>query len=509
MKINKSVSQRLSVIALATLAVFALATCAKNPVTGKRDFVLMSEAQEIKMGQQADPEVKKEFGTYDRAALQAYVDEIGQRLASHSHRTNIKYQFTVVDSPDINAFALPGGYIYITRGIMAYLNSEAEVAGVIGHEIGHVTARHGVQQQSMSQVAGLGVLLGAVLVPGLRNESAMGMMQQLSVAWIRGYGREDELEADRLGAEYLARAGYDPQAMIKVVSVLKNQELFDTELAKQEGREPRKYHGVFESHPDNDTRLKQVIEAAKQFKTGATRGENREGFLRVMNGVTYGDSPQQGITRGTRFFHEGMGLALKFPDGWKVQNSADRVAAINATGDAIVELHALPADQKGNPADTVKGLLKLDRVSSINSLTVNGLPATVVTGTQKEVPVRAAHIMLKGVPFLVMGYGKSADVYQKNVPNIDAVIKSFHAITDAERGEAKPYEIRTITAPSGTTFAQLAKSNPQLGRNAEQQLRLMNGKYPTGEPQTGELIKVIQTTSAGVSAGLSLDRLGG
>jgi predicted Zn-dependent protease len=509
MKIKKSVSQRLRVSALAILAVFALATCAKNPVTGKRDFVLMSEEQEIKMGQQADPEVKKEYGTYDRAALQAYVDEIGQRLAKQSHRTNIKYQFTVVDSAEINAFALPGGYIYITRGIMAYLNSEAEVAGVIGHEIGHVTARHGVQQQSMSQVAGLGVLLGAVLVPGLRNESAMGMMQQLSVAWIRGYGREDELEADRLGAEYLARAGYDPQAMIKVVGVLKNQELFDAELAKQEGREPRKYHGVFESHPDNDTRLKQVIEAAKQYKTGATRGENHEGFLRVMNGVTYGDSPQQGITRGTRFFHEGLGLALKFPDGWKVQNSADRVAAINPTGDAIVELHALPADQKGNPADTVKGLLKLDRVSSINSLNVNGLPATVVTGTQKDVPVRAAHIMLKGVPFLVMGYGKGADVYQKNVPNIDAVIKSFHAITDAERAEAKPYEIRTIVAPSGTTFAQLAKSIPQLGRNAEQQLRLMNGKYPTGEPQAGELIKVIQTLSGGVSAGLSLDRLGG
>jgi predicted Zn-dependent protease len=509
MKINNSVSQRLRVMALAVLAVFALATCAKNPVTGKRDFVLMSEEQEIKMGQQADPEVKKEYGTYDHATLQAYVDEIGQRLASQSHRKNIKYQFTVVDSPDINAFALPGGYIYITRGIMAYLNSEAEVAGVIGHEIGHVTARHGVQQQSMSQAAGLGVLLGAVLVPGLRNESAMGMMQQLSVAWIRGYGREDELEADRLGAEYLARAGYDPQAMIKVVGVLKNQELFDAELAKQEGREPRKYHGVFESHPDNDTRLKQIVEAAKQYKTGATRGENHEGFLRVMNGVTYGDSPHQGITRGTRFFHEGLGLALKFPDGWKVQNSADRVASINPTGDAIVELHALPADQKGNPADTVKGLLKLDRVSSINSLTVNGLPATVVTGTQKEVPVRAAHIMLKGVPFLVMGYGKGADVYQKNVPNIDAVIKSFHAITDTERAEAKPYEIRTIVAPSGTTFAQLAKSIPQLGRNAEQQLRLMNGKYPTGEPQAGELIKVIQTLSGGVSAGLSLDRLGG
>ena len=509
MKINKSVSKRIGSSVLALLAVFSLATCAKNPVTGKRDFVLMSEEQEVKMGQQADPEVKKEYGTYDRAALQSYISELGQRLAGQSHRSKLKYEFTVVDSADINAFALPGGYIYVTRGILAYLNSEAEVAGVLGHEIGHVTARHGVQQQSMAQAANLGVLLGAVLVPGLRNESALGMMQQLSVAWIRGYGREDELEADRLGAEYLARAGYDPQAMIKVVGVLKNQELFDAELAKQEGREPRKYHGVFESHPDNDTRLKQVIEAAKQYKTGPTRGENQEAFLRVMNGVTFGDSPQQGITRGTRFFHEGMGLALKFPDGWKVQNSADRVAGISPTGDAIVELHALPAEQKGSPADTVKGLLKLDKISSVNSLNVNGLPATVITGSQKEIPVRAAHINLKGVPYLVMGYGKSADIYQKNLSKIDGAIQSFHALTGAERAEAKPYEIRTISAKPGMTFAELAKSNPQLGRNAEQQLRLMNGKYPGGEPQAGELIKVIQTTSGGISAGLTFDRPGG
>ena len=472
-----------------------LTTCAKNPVTGKKDFVLMSEQQEIKMGQEADGEVKKEYGSYDRESLQKFVSELGQRLAAQSHRSNLKYQFTVVDSADINAFALPGGYIYVTRGILAYLNSEAEVAGVLGHEIGHVTARHGVKQQSMAQAANFGALLGAILVPGLRNESAMGMMQNLSVAWIRGYGREDELEADRLGAEYLARAGYDPQAMIKVVTVLKNQELFDAELAKQEGREPRKYHGTFDTHPDNDTRLKQVIDAAKQYTAGVTRAENREGFLRLIQGVNFGDSPQQGVTRGTRFFHEGLGLALKFPDGWRVQNSADRVAAINSAQDAIVEMHALPGDQKGSPADTVKGLLKLDQVSSVNSLRVNGLPATVLTGLKKEIPIRAAHIVLNGAPYLVMGYGKSKQVYDGNLRYFDEVIRSFHGISDTERVEAKPYVLRTIAAPAGMTFAQLAKSASVLGRNAEQQLRLLNGKYPSGEPAAGELIKIVEPIS--------------
>ncbi len=142
----------------------------------------------------------------------------------------------MVDSPDVNAFALPGGYVYITRGLMVYLNSEAELAGVVGHEIGHVTARHGVRQQSMSTAVGLGAILGSMLVPGLDNQAGASLLQTLSSAWVSGYGRDHELEADRLGAEYIAKTGYNPQAMVEVIGVLKNQELFDAELAKKEGR---------------------------------------------------------------------------------------------------------------------------------------------------------------------------------------------------------------------------------------------------------------------------------
>jgi predicted Zn-dependent protease len=215
------------------LLFLTLAGCAQNPVTGESNFVMLSEDSEIAIGRENHPKIIKQYGRYDNEALQTYVQAIGERLANASHRSELIYRFTVLDSPVINAFALPGGYIYITRGLMAYLNSEAELAAVLGHEIGHVTARHGVRQQSAAQAANLGYTLGAILLPQLRNRSSQQLFNVLGGALLSGYGREHELEADALGAEYLARTGYDSRAMIDVIRVLKNQEVFAAEQAKK------------------------------------------------------------------------------------------------------------------------------------------------------------------------------------------------------------------------------------------------------------------------------------
>ncbi len=267
-------------LTLALGCLFQFTGCAVNPVTGDRNFTLMSEADEMRKGRQAATEISKAYDIYDGLpALQNYVNEIGQKLARKSHRPQLDYHFTVVDSPEVNAFALPGGHIYVTRGILAYLNSEAELAAVLGHEIGHVTARHSVQQYSAATAANVaaavGGLVAGIFVPQLGGQLAQGVQSLLGVtgsALLSGYGRSHELEADRLGAEYLARSGYDPQAMIKVISVLKNQELFDIEAAKQEGREPRRYHGIFATHPDNDTRLQEVVGEANRY---GPAGKNR------------------------------------------------------------------------------------------------------------------------------------------------------------------------------------------------------------------------------------------
>ena len=216
----------LLLLLLTGLAALLLAACAVNPVSGGRELALLSEADELRLGRENDADIRKQYGVYAHAPLQRYVQQVGERLAAKSHRPQLKYTFTVLDSPEVNAFALPGGYIYITRGIMAHLNSEAELAAVLGHEIGHVTARHAVRQYSAAVAANVGFTLGSILVPELGSRAGQSLLNTLSNALLSGYGRDHELEADRLGAEYIARSDYDSKAMIEVIELLKNQEVF-------------------------------------------------------------------------------------------------------------------------------------------------------------------------------------------------------------------------------------------------------------------------------------------
>ena len=312
--------------------------CAQNPVTGQSDFVMMSEEQEIAIGRQYNEQIiSKQYQVYESKALQDYVNRVGQKLARQSHRPQLQYHFTVLDTPEINAFALPGGYVYITRGILAYLNSEAQLAAVVGHEIGHVTARHGVRQQSAAQAANIGLTIASIFVPEVSSMGGQNLANLIGGALLSGYGREQELEADRLGAQYLARADYDPQAIISVLRVLKNQELKDIELAKQEGREPRRYSGLFSTHPDNDTRLKQVVGEADRLAPAAPF-EGRSEFLAATDGLVFNDNSAQGVVRNNRFYHGELGIALQFPKAWQVHNLPDTLVAVSPGGAAMLQM---------------------------------------------------------------------------------------------------------------------------------------------------------------------------
>ena len=465
-----------------------LTHCAQNPVTGEKNFVLMSEQQEVQLGAQAHKDVLKEYAALNNPALQAYVNSVGQKLAERSHRPNLAWHFTVVDSADVNAFALPGGYVYITRGLMAYLNSEAELAGVIGHEIGHVTARHGVRQQSAATAAGVGAVLGSVLVPGLGNQAGATLLQSLAQAWTAGYGREHELESDRLGAQYLARTRYNPQAMIEVIGVLKNQEIYAAEAARRSGRQPRTYHGTFATHPDNDTRLKQVVGEATNYAVPHPQ-EGRESFLRQMDGVIFGDSPEQGVIRDNTLLHEKLGLALRFPPGWQVQNRPDRVMATHPQGDAMLELRQGPKNDQ--PLQTLQQALKLDAGARFDSGKLGGYPAAFAAGSQQGKPLVVAAVVFNGTQYLIAGLARDAQAYERERAALRTTINSFHALTPAEKLAARPYVLRLMTARPGTTMAALARQSP-LGSEAESQLRLMNDLYPQGEPVAGQLLKIVQ-----------------
>jgi predicted Zn-dependent protease len=235
------------------LAAAFLGACATNPVTGKREFSLMSEAQEIQIGQELDVEVQREMGVYGDRAIQAYVSDIAQRMAGVSERPRLPWQFTVVDVPAVNAFALPGGYIYLTRGILPYLDDEAELAGVLGHEIGHVTARHAAQAYTRATGTGLGVAIASIFVPAARPfgslaETAVGVL-------FLKYGRDDELEADRLGARYEFQTGWDPAGVPDLLNTLASRgdrrQAGHSELAghasgarSARGRNPRNHRGA-------------------------------------------------------------------------------------------------------------------------------------------------------------------------------------------------------------------------------------------------------------------------
>ena len=480
---------RLKTLCAAALATLLLANCATNPVSGNPNFVTMSESQEISTGRNEDQKVREQYGTYDDPALQRYVNDIGQRLAKASHRAGLQYQFLVVDSPQVNAFALPGGYIYITRGILAYLNSEAELAAVLGHEIGHVTARHSVQQLSAATAANVGATVLQIFVPQIRNSGGDALINTLGGALLSGYGREHELEADRLGAEYLARTGYDPQAMIKVVGVLKNQELFDAEVAKAEGREPRAYHGLFASHPDNDTRLQEVVREAAKFKSAENR-VNRQEFMSSMDRMIFADSPAQGIVRNNNFYHPELGLTLNFPAGWRIQNNAQNVAAASPDQSALIDLRSA-GRAEGSPTDVLRKILKLGTGSAVTPLTLGGLQAAVTETTLSGKPTRMTVVFLGSSAYAIGLQAKNAAAYAQHKAAMDAAMNSFHAMTVQERKLAQPLRIKIITAQAGQTFATLARSSP-LGKFSENHLRVINGLYPSGEPVAGQSLKIVE-----------------
>ena len=392
----------------------------------------------------------------------------------------------------MNAFALPGGYIYITRGMLAYLNSEAELAAVLGHEIGHVTARHSVRQQSTSAVTGI---LGAVLAASTGIQGADSLTNLAGTAIVRGYGREHELEADRLGAEYLARSGYDPEAMLKVVSVLKNQEAFEIAIAKKEGRQPNVYHGLFSTHPDNDARFREVVNAAKKYKTDGTSRIGRDSYLLRLDGLTFGDSEREGVVRGNHFYHKDLDFSLSFPPGWEINNQTSRVIATPKAEDGLLQMTMATLDRQLTPKQFLQQQLKSDKLWRDESFSTNGLQGYTAVSIG-DTPygrrqIRYAVVYRGNEVYIFAGTARSTDQAGKYDADIVATAKSFHPLTEAERKLATEKKLDIIRAPKGATWSSLAQRSP-ITQYPEEQLRLLNDQYPAGEPVESEILKIVR-----------------
>ena len=458
-----------------------LSSCAVNP-TGGIDFVTMSESREIELGAEMHQQILEENPVYQDQQLQEYVNEIGQKLAAESHRPDIEYSFTVIDSPDINAFALPGGFIYINRGLMLYLNSEDQLAAVLGHEIGHVTARHSVRQQAASQSNSVlaGVLVVATGVSSLGETSSL-----LGGALLSGYGRDMELESDGLGAEYLANAGYDPLAMVDVIGVLKNHEDF----TKRTSSGGVSYHGVFATHPRNDTRLQEVVGRANELAEENDSTIDPQVFRERMDGLALGASTQMaGSDARNRYYQTLLNYTLVFPDGWSWSDTTTTLNA-NSAEDAlsfnigVQRLQAFKEPRLFMQDDL--GLAGLQKTESLSQFGLQGY-----TGVNPADNTRMAVVYYGPRAFIMTGAEASGNLSAENDNILLEAIRSFRPIAANERNIADPISIVYVRS-DGKTYAQLAAENP-FDPNAEDLLRLYNSDYPRGEPAIGEWIKIVR-----------------
>jgi len=303
-----------------------------NPATGKRQLNFVSKDQEVALGQQGADDVKQTMGLYDVAKLDAYVARVGKRLAMVSERKDLPWAFHVVDDPGVNAFALPGGFIYVTRGLLAHLENEAQLATVLGHEIGHVTAQHSVNQMSKAQLAQLGLGLGAAVSDSVLQLGGLGQ-QGLQLMFLK-FGRDDENQADDLGIRYALRAGYDVREMPKVFAV----------LARVSESAGGSHLPVWlQTHPEPKERAKRgekKIAALDQDLSALELGG--EPYMSAIDGVVFGENPRQGFFKDARFYHPELAFSVDMPPGFRGINTREAVVAGSPEGDAAVQLRGIP-----------------------------------------------------------------------------------------------------------------------------------------------------------------------
>ncbi|HSU82933.1 MAG TPA: M48 family metallopeptidase, partial [Thermoanaerobaculia bacterium] len=321
MRLNPTRTRGAALGLAATL--FILWGCSTNPATGRPQLALISEQQEVQLGRDYDQQIQRLLGVYPDARLQEYVDRIGQKLAAGSERPDLAWTFRVVDDPVVNAFALPGGHVYVTRGLMTHLTSEAQLAAVIGHEIGHVTARHSVNQMSKERIARIGLIAGSILSPTLAGYAA----RSLDVLFLR-YSRDDERQADDLGLRYMYAQGYDPREMPRVFEVLRRV---------SQGQGGQRIPEWQSTHPSEEERVRATsAEVARLGNDFSGRAVNREGYLRSIDRVAFGQNPREGYFLGSTFVQPMLAVEIRFPDGWKNANGRSSVEAVAPKQDAVL-----------------------------------------------------------------------------------------------------------------------------------------------------------------------------
>ena len=480
----------LSVILLTVSLALLIPSCAVNPVTGKRQLVLMTEEQEIAMGTQYDPTVISTFGLYEDEELLNFITEKGTEIGKISHRPNLQFHFRILDSPVVNAFAVPGGYVYFTRGILAQFNNEAELMGVLGHEIGHVTARHSVQQQTRQQLSQLALAAGMIAVPEVAQFAgeASAAMQLLFLS----FSRANEREADRLGVEYASKIGYDAHQMAEFFDVLNKMQMASS------------HEGVpswMSTHPDPGQRnitVNQITEEWQAKLPTQSFAVNTKEYLKMIDGIVYGENPRQGFVENNMFYHPDLAFQFPIPENWTLVNSPMQVQIVSASKDAAMIFKL--SQEKGADAVAQKTISDL-QLNLIDKSTVklNGLN-TVVTiseqvsqndaGQEQVLKILSYFIEKDGVVYTFHGLCLDAN-FNGYKPAFESTMKNFARLTNASKLNVQPDRIKVISINSASVSLKDAFAYYKVPQDRFEEMALLNNRELTDKLKRGDLIKIL------------------
>ena len=469
--------------ALAAALAVPLDACARNPVTGQRELALISEEQEIQMGRQAAQEAAQSMGLVQDEELQRYVQRVGLALAKESERPNLPWTFAVIDDPVPNAFALPGGFIFVTRGMMSLMNSEAELASVLGHEIGHVTARHSVNQMSQAQLANLGLGLGAIFAPELAQQWGQLAGTGLQLLFLK-YGRDDERQADELGFRYSLEQNYDVSQTANVFATLQR-------IGESSGRSATP--AWLSTHPDPGERVQTAQRRAAALETPqANPVVDRTEYLQRLDGLVYGENPRNGFFRSGEFIHPDLRFRMSFPQGWQAQNLPQAVIAGSPDQDAIIQLTLA---QGTDPASAARAFLSQQGIQAGQAFqqNINGVPAAgSYFRAQTEQGVLegiVAYFTHGSNTFQVLTYTPAGRL-ERYDRLFQQVLGSFRPLTDPALLNAQPARMDVVRVDRTQTLEQFAQRTNSAVPAAE--LALINQlPGPGATVEAGTMLKTV------------------
>lgn len=470
------------ILALMVIGIASLSSCTTDYVTGQRTFSLVSESQEIAMGKEADPQIVAEYGLYDDRELAVMLDNLGQKLSKVSQRPGLSYTFRVLDSPVVNAFALPGGYVYVTRGILAHFNSEDELAGVLGHEIGHVVARHSAEQMSRVQLASLGLGIGSLVSDEFQKfanvaEAGMGLL-------FLKFSRGQESESDMLGVEYSTKLGYDAHKMAGFFETLK----------QMSGASGQSLPSFLSTHPDpggREVNVNNLTDEWQQKVAYAPLNKNKYDYLKMIDGIVYGDDPRHGYVENEMFYHPDMTFQFPIPSGWKAVNSSSTVQLISGDKKAAVQL---TLGKSSSPATEVDEFVSKTGVTvqRKNQTSVNGFSAILVESSiagDEPLQILSSFISKDGKVFIFHGF-TSPKLYASYSGSFRSTMMGFKKASDPAVLNKKPARLSIQRAPkSGTLASVLAALGTK--QDMREELALINGMSLEDQVQQGDWIKIV------------------